>query len=75
MKDITFTSSKQNELFKGRFFIPLRTWRKGFEPGDFPDGIMIGGLILALASKRKNWSRRNLQTLALTVLLLALILG
>ncbi len=75
MKDITFVPAKQDKLLEGRFYIGLRRWHKGSPPVNASAGIMILGLILAISSKRKAWSRKNLQKLALFLLLGGLILG
>lgn len=75
MKDITFLSAAQDKLFEGRFYIGLRHRYENTPHVNASAGIMMLGLISAVASKRKAWSRRNLQKIALILLLVGLVLS
>lgn len=75
MKDITFVPAKERKHFDGRFYIRLKRWDKERPGANASVGIMLLGLCSAAVSKRKPASRKRLQTLALILMLLALVLA
>lgn len=75
MKDITFVAAVQDKLFEGRFYIGLRQRHENTPQVNASVGIIMLGLISAVASKTKAWSKSNLQKIALMLLLVGLVLS
>lgn len=75
MKDINFVPAKQDKLFDGKFLIDPRSISRKQPSVNASASIMILGLISAVASKLPFRRRKNLQKLALILLLMGLVLS
>ncbi|MCK4293159.1 MAG: DUF2330 domain-containing protein [Planctomycetes bacterium] len=71
MRDITFCPATQQKLFESKFYIRLNSRYEQQPPASASGGIMLIALCSAIASKRKVPGK----TLALILLLLALVLA